>query len=124
MTHSEAPQIIELDKPVNEGESLMFEFSDYAGLISEGFVLRHQGQLYAYRNLCRHQPRPLDFGDAVFLTDDKRYIMCVHHAAIFEPDTGLCVSGPCEGACLFHFPVTEEDGKITVTIPPQTIDLE
>ena len=117
-------QTITLKAAVPEGETITFSFMDPIGLPCEGLVVRYQGQLHAYRNLCRHQPLPLDYGDGEFLDADGRYLLCRNHAALFEPGSGLCVSGPCAGASLFSYPVTESGDTITITIPHEEIDLE
>lgn len=84
-----------------EGQSAAFAYRDEYGLIAEGFVFRRNGQLYAYRNQCRHQPLTLDYGDGELFTEDGSYLLCRNHGALFEPATGLCISGPCTGASLF-----------------------
>jgi len=120
MTH----QTILLTDEVPEGGSLAFSYRDDIGLHSEGFVIRRQGKLYAYRNLCRHQPLTLDYGDGDFYTEAKDFLLCRNHGALFTPETGLCVSGPCTGASLFSLTVTEQDGAIQVTIPPADEGME
>ena len=37
---------------------------------------------------------------------------CQTHGAIYEPDTGLCVRGPCAGASLFALEIVEENGVV------------
>ena len=32
-----------------------------------------------------------------FLEPDKQFLMCFNHGALFEVETGECVSGPCVG---------------------------
>ncbi len=124
MTSFDEAEIVIIEGPIAEGETKTFEFADPSGMRGDGLVIRHKGQLHAFKNVCRHQPLPLDYGDGEFLTDDKAYLLCRNHGALFEPDTGFCVSGPCAGATLFQYPVKECDGKILITIPHQEIDLE
>lgn len=102
----------------------MFQFRDNAGIASEGLVIRYGGKLHAFRNVCRHQPLSLDYGDGDFLTEDGRYLLCRNHGALFEPDSGYCVAGPCSGATLTRYEVEERDGQIIVHIPMEMIDLE
>ncbi len=103
---------------VPEGRTAAFTFIDPAiGCSVEAFVVRYAGELHAYRNQCRHQPLTLDYGDGDFLTDDGRYLLCRNHGALFEPDTGRCVSGPCLNAGLHTLAVLEENGRILVRIP-------
>jgi len=86
---------------MEEGQARSFAFRDQYGLLAEGFVFRRNGELHAYRNQCRHQPLTLDYGDGEFFTEDNRYLLCRNHGALFEPNTGLCVAGPCTGASLY-----------------------
>jgi len=66
----------------------------------------------AYRNLCPHQLRSLNWGpDRFMVTPDSR-VVCAHHGAAFELSTGLCVQGPCEGASLESATVEIRDGKV------------
>ena len=48
-------------------------------------------------------------------------LVCAAHGALYEPDTGRCVAGPCLGARLVGLRVRErEDGAIAVAevLPP------
>jgi nitrite reductase/ring-hydroxylating ferredoxin subunit len=82
-----------------EGESLKFEFTRNGKLV-EGFVARYQNALVAYENRCRHLPLSLDYGDGQFFSRDGKHLVCQNHNALYEPLTGLCVRGPCEGESL------------------------
>lgn len=124
MSQDDSSETLLIEKTLGEGETTVFQYRDESGLPSEGLVIRYEGKLHAFKNVCRHQPLSLDYGDGDFLTDDGRYLLCRNHGALFEPDTGLCVSGPCTGASLKGFEVREEDGKIHVIIPNEIIDLE
>jgi nitrite reductase/ring-hydroxylating ferredoxin subunit len=65
------------------------------------FVVRHQGALHAWRNACPHiAGAPMAWKRDAYLSPDGQYIMCHAHGARFEPDTGLCVHGPCRGQYL------------------------
>jgi len=106
-----------VEGPLSEGESRTFTYRDSIGLMAEGFVFRREGKLYSYRNVCRHQPLPLDYGDGDFFTEQQEYLLCRNHAALFEPETGLCVEGPCAGARLYPLEARDEDGVIRITVP-------
>lgn len=76
------------------------------------FAVRWQGGVYAYLNQCPHAGGPLDFEGQV-LESSGRFLMCARHGAIFEPDTGKCVGGPCRGARLTPLAVHEKtDGSV------------
>jgi len=59
----------------------------------------------AYVNRCPHLSYPLNYLPDEFLTYDRRLIQCSMHGALFEKDTGLCISGPCLGRSLMALPV-------------------
>jgi nitrite reductase/ring-hydroxylating ferredoxin subunit len=66
----------------------------------EGFAINHGGAVFAYVNRCPHAGNPLDGRADTLLTPDGRYLACSIHGAVFAPDTGICVEGPCPGARL------------------------
>lgn len=122
--HEDSRETLLIEKTLGEGETTVFQYRDESGMPSEGLVIRYEGKLHAFKNVCRHQPLSLDYGDGDFLTDDGRYLLCRNHGALFEPDTGLCVSGPCTGASLKSFEVSQDGEKIYVTISNEIVDLE
>lgn len=76
------------------------------------FVVRWHGRVHGYLNQCAHVGGPIDFEGQV-LERSGRFLMCARHGAIYEPDTGLCVGGPCKGARLVPLAVEESaDGKV------------
>lgn len=77
---------------VPEGESRGFEF----GPKSVVAVMR-DGQLYTYLNWCPHLGIELNFMPDEFLDMDRQFITCANHGALFEIETGMCLSGPCQG---------------------------
>jgi nitrite reductase/ring-hydroxylating ferredoxin subunit len=76
------------------------------------FALRFEGQVVAYLNRCAHVPVEMDWQPGQFLDQDKRWIICSIHGAVYEPANGQCVSGPCRGANLRPLHVTEQDGQV------------
>ena len=52
-----------------------------------------------------------------YLSPDGRQVMCHAHGARFEPDTGLCVHGPCRGQRLRPVPL-HVDAEGTVRLAP------
>lgn len=81
------------------------------------FVINHGGRYHAYINSCRHMVTPLDFVRYQFLSDDGRHLMCATHGALYEPDSGLCVDGPCKGLSLHTLPLVVDRGEIVVGCP-------
>ncbi|WP_229503628.1 Rieske (2Fe-2S) protein [Massilia putida] len=76
------------------------------------FVIRRGERVYAYRNSCPHNGRPLEYMRHRFLTHDGTQIMCYAHAARFGIEDGVCTHGPCLGAALDALPVRVEQGEI------------
>ncbi len=56
--------------------------------------------LVAFRNACPHAGFELGFSGAALHCEDDQLLKCSVHGALFRRDTGVCVSGPCEGARL------------------------
>ncbi|WP_137897199.1 Rieske (2Fe-2S) protein [Sphingomonas sp. 2SG] len=67
------------------------------------FVVRRDGQLRAYLNVCPHYSLPLNHVPNGFLK--QGYIECAQHFAQFAIADGRCVSGACEGESLTAIPV-------------------
>jgi len=82
------------------------------------FLVNYQGTFHAYVNRCRHMTTPLDFVRYQFLTEDGRHLVCLTHGALYDPDSGLCVEGPCKGLALYRLPVLVEQGEVLVGCPP------
>ncbi len=76
------------------------------------FVVKKYDQVYVYSNSCPHIGIPLEFQPDEFLDQDKEYIMCANHGALFEIENGNCVAGPCAGQSLKAIPFEVRDNKI------------
>jgi nitrite reductase/ring-hydroxylating ferredoxin subunit len=83
----------------------------------EGFVVNHDGACYAYVNRCAHVGTPLDLWPNEFLSEDGRTIICATHGALYEPASGLCTAGPCEGDTLSPLPLHRDGSDIVVVCP-------
>jgi nitrite reductase/ring-hydroxylating ferredoxin subunit len=87
----------------------------------KGFAVRHRGRVCAFVNRCPHQGTELDWQPGEFFEESGLYLVCSTHGAIFEPDSGFCVAGPCHGASLEPLQVREQDGQVFLlndTSPP------
>lgn len=83
-----------------------FGFSiELAGERVDGFVVRRDGEFFAYRNSCPHTGSPLDWVDHQFLDIEGTLIQCAVHDARFLIETGECVFGPCPGQRLESLPI-------------------
>ena len=88
-----------------------------------GFVLRRGGRVFAYANICPHRRHMLDMVPGHFLVDDGQFLRCASHGALFVPETGETVAGPCVGKRLLALQVTERDGRILVCAPDSLQDV-
>ena len=76
------------------------------------FVVRRANRVYGYVNRCPHTGAPLEWRPHQFLDSDGRFIQCALHGALFTPEAGQCVRGPCAGDALDPVPVSVEDGWV------------
>lgn len=79
-----------------------------------GFVTRlpDGSGFRAWVNRCPHARHPLDLLPGRFLTGDGQWIQCSSHGALFAPDSGICVAGPCVGRGLQPIPIVVIDDEI------------
>jgi nitrite reductase/ring-hydroxylating ferredoxin subunit len=100
---------------VNEGLGVRFKMPMY-GEFASGFLIRYENKVYAYVNQCAHIPIELDWKQGEFFTAEKDLLICATHGAQYQPNTGLCVMGPCKGRSLKPMDVLEENGRIVVDL--------
>ena len=79
---------------------------------AELFVVRSGGLVHAFRNQCPHTGAPLEWLPDRFLDADEALIQCALHGALFRPDTGLCLRGPCAGQRLQPLALLQRDGEL------------
>ncbi len=77
-----------------------------------GFLVRTGERVHGYVDRCPHQGLPLAQKLDNYLTPDARLIACSWHGALFRPEDGVCVGGPCTGHRLTPWPVTVEHGVV------------
>ncbi|MDT8376357.1 MAG: Rieske (2Fe-2S) protein [Mariprofundaceae bacterium] len=107
--------------PPVEGEAVTFTFiesieSEHQLPVHEyeGFLIRYNGGLHAYRNSCPHMGSPLDWLPGQFFSEGGNQLVCHTHDARFNPADGACISGPCPHG-LSELPL-RSDGR-TVEVP-------
>lgn len=103
-------------KKIPNNETRSFEVR-VRGKIVQGLVYRKESVFYVYQNFCMHLPITLDIGDSNFLNHDKTHLQCHMHGALYEPDTGLCTAGPCEGARLKEIPYKMNEDTLIISVP-------
>ncbi|MFO1394164.1 MAG: Rieske 2Fe-2S domain-containing protein [Steroidobacteraceae bacterium] len=77
-----------------------------------GFVVRRGDDVRAYVNHCPHAGYPLNARPDAFLAPGAPLILCAAHGALFEIETGHCVSGPCAGLALRPLTVRVASGYV------------
>ena len=77
----------------------------------ELILLRHAGEVHAFRNVCPHAGRRLDYAPGKFLLQ-RGQLICAAHGATFDAADGRCVAGPCRGERLQAVAVQVQDGLV------------
>jgi len=91
------------------------EFSFGAGLnLWRMFVLRREGRVYGYLNLCPHYSMPLNHRDNEFMSREGSKIMCRQHLALFRIEDGACLGGACDGRSLDAIPLRIENDQVVI----------
>jgi nitrite reductase/ring-hydroxylating ferredoxin subunit len=90
-------------------KGFLFRQGDY---LFGGFVVRRGETVTGYIDRCPHAGMPLAILPDRYLTREADLILCASHGALFRPDTGLCVAGPCEGRSLWPWAVVVEGGEV------------
>ncbi|MDR2155409.1 MAG: Rieske 2Fe-2S domain-containing protein [Burkholderiaceae bacterium] len=83
----------------------------YDGQICRAFAIRFDAQVHAYLNRCTHIAMEMDYRANHFFDCTGRWLLCSTHGAMYAPDTGQGVGGPCRGP-LQKIKVTELDGTV------------
>jgi nitrite reductase/ring-hydroxylating ferredoxin subunit len=76
----------------------------------EGFAMHDRsGAVRVYVNICPHRAQPVDVGNGrLWLLSGE--IECHAHGARFDPQSGNCTGGPCDGRALTPLSIFERDG--------------
>lgn len=82
----------------------------------EGFVVRRGDAVHAYIDRCPHTGVPLAWAPNGHLDDKGELLQCAMHGALFLPDTGECVHGPCLGRFLTPVPVHLDGERLLVRL--------
>lgn len=105
---------IEIDKKSFHGSGSTIKFEYHKDPSQSGFVVFFEGKYYAYLNQCKHMPIELDYMPNEFMDDQKMWIVCSTHGAIYHPETGDCISGPCSGQSLQKLNVIESNDVLWI----------
>ena len=83
----------------------------YQGQTCRAFVVRYDGQAYAYLNRCSHVPMEMDYQPDRFFDSTGHWLICATHGAMYHPQTGACLGGPCRGG-LVKIGLVEANGVV------------
>jgi nitrite reductase/ring-hydroxylating ferredoxin subunit len=120
----EAVRVCAAEELVDGGMGIRRNAVEKSGGGSVVFFVRYDGKPFGYLNRCAHVAMELDWNEGQFFESSGLYLMCATHGAIYEPDTGKCVGGPCRGARLRQVQVEERDtpeGRAVFWIPDDTL---
>lgn len=65
-----------------------------------GFIVRQGTRLRAYVNRCPHAGHMLNLRPNRFFAPQNDLLLCSSHGALFDPQSGECIAGPCFGKAL------------------------
>ena len=82
-----------------------------AGEPVPAFAVRFEGRVHAYLNRCAHVAMELDWRPGDFFDAGGLVLICSTHGALYAPDSGECLGGPCSGG-LQTLAVAERDGGV------------
>jgi nitrite reductase/ring-hydroxylating ferredoxin subunit len=82
------------------------------GRAEPAFAIRWQGVARAYLNRCGHVPVELDYQPGQFFDFSNLYLVCATHGALYDPASGVCMGGRCNGVGLIPLRVYEEAGHV------------
>ncbi len=101
---------------------------EFDGRNLDAFAIAFRGEVHAYVNSCPHRGTTLDWEPGQVFDHSGIYLVCATHGALFEPDSGRCVGGPCQGASLTRIQVQESAGQVLLALgrlvqshPPTTL---
>ena len=78
------------------GQAMPFDVV-YAGQTCRAFAVRFEGRAHAYLNRCTHVAMELDWQPNRVFDATGKWLLCASHGAAYQPDTGQCAGGPCQG---------------------------
>lgn len=90
------------------------------GVAEPAFVVRFDGKVYGFLNRCAHVPVELDWQEGEFFDHSRLYLICAVHGALYDPQSGRCLGGRCNGRGLVPVPVMERDGRVFHALSPST----
>ena len=84
--------------------------------IAEAFIVNWHGSYVAYLNSCPHTQVNLSWSPNQFFDIESQYIQCSMHGALFDPSSGVCLRGPCQGQSLTPLATVVNDGMVCIKL--------
>ena len=103
-------KLCELDQIANDSSAGFV--TEWNGKRESFIVIRKKDTVFVYVNSCPHIGTPLDFSPGSFLSQDKNFIMCSTHGALFRINDGFCISGPCAEQALTSVSIDIIEGSV------------
>ncbi len=91
----------------NGGKGVRFEAAG-----QRAFAIRYENCVHAYLNRCAHVPTELDWNEGEFFDSSGLYLICATHGALYDPASGACLGGRCNGIGLKVLTIVERDGRV------------
>lgn len=88
------------------------------------FAIAFGGNVYAYVNVCPHRGTSLDWQPGEVFDESGLYLICATHGALFEPESGHCVDGPCRGAGLAPVRLVVQGEEVMLAEDARVLDAE
>ncbi len=108
MTHKEVCLGFEL---IDGGDGMEFDVVKDDEVLP-AFAVRYHGVVYAYVNRCSHMELKLNILHRNFFDLSKTSLICSTHGALYDPATGRCKGGPCNGVGLQPLHIQELEGRL------------
>lgn len=96
---------------VDGGDGVRFEITE-SGCQVPAFVVRYRDKVYGYLNRCAHVPVEMDWQPGKFFDFTGNYLCCTVHGALYAPESGYGVAGPCNGRGLQPLNIVERDNTV------------
>jgi len=102
------------DQLANGGDGIEFDVR-IDDEVLPAFALRYQSVVYAYINRCSHMNLGLNFMHRNFFDLSTVNLICSTHGALYDPATGACRAGPCDGRGLQPLKTQELEGRVMLS---------
>lgn len=115
-----APKALCADSDIAEGDAR--GFGPVPAFGRKVIVLRRAGKLHGWLDACPHYEggTPMAWKNDAYFNGERSHIACHSHGALFDPETGECILGPCLGQRLTRIELKVSDaGEIFVATPQE-----